>query len=33
MNKRMVLLLLVCTLAPISQAQIKHIQMRVEGMT
>jgi hypothetical protein len=27
------LLLLGCTFAPISQAQIKHIEMRVEGMT
>ena len=27
------LLLLGCTLAPVSQAQIKHIEMRVEGMT
>jgi hypothetical protein len=34
MNKRVVLLLLLsCILAPISQAQIKHIEMRVEGMT
>jgi hypothetical protein len=28
-----ILLLLGCALAPISQAQIKHIEMRVEGMT
>lgn len=28
-----VLLLLGCSLAPLSQAQIKHIEMRVEGMT
>ena len=27
------LLFLGCTFAPVSQAQIKHIQMRVEGMT
>lgn len=27
------LLLLGGTLAPVSQAQIKHIEMRVEGMT
>ena len=27
------LLLLGCTLAPVSRAQIKHIEMRVEGMT
>ena len=34
MNKRIALLLLLgSTLAPISQAQIKHIEMRVEGMT
>lgn len=34
MNKRIALLLLLgCTLAPLSQAQIKHIEMRVEGMT
>ena len=34
MNTKLVLLLLLsCTLAPISQAQIKHIEMRVEGMT
>jgi hypothetical protein len=32
-NKVALLLLLGCTLAPISQAQIKHIEMRVEGMT
>jgi hypothetical protein len=25
--------LLVCALAPVSHAQVKHIQMRVEGMT
>lgn len=34
MNKRIALLLLLgCTLTPLSQAQIKHIEMRVEGMT
>jgi len=27
------LLLLSLTIAPLSQAQIKHIEMRVEGMT
>ena len=27
------LLLLGCTFVPFSQAQIKHIEMRVEGMT
>ncbi len=32
-NKVALLLLLGCTLTPISQAQIKHIEMRVEGMT
>lgn len=33
-TKRIVLLLLLgCMLAPVSQAQIKHIEMRVEGMT
>jgi hypothetical protein len=32
--KRVALLLLLgCAIAPISQAQIKHIEMRVEGMT
>ena len=32
--KRIVLALLLCgAFAPISQAQIKHIQMRLEGMT
>jgi hypothetical protein len=32
--KRIALLLLVgCALAPLLQAQIKHIEMRVEGMT
>ena len=25
--------LLGCALAPVSQAQVKHIEMRVEGMT
>ena len=34
MNKKLALLLLLgCTLAPLSQAEIKHIEMRVEGMT
>jgi hypothetical protein len=33
-SKRIALLLLLsCPLAPVSQAQIKHIEMRVEGMT
>jgi hypothetical protein len=32
-KKLAVLLLLGCVLAPVSQAQIKHIEMRVEGMT
>jgi len=32
--KRIALLVLLgSTLAPVSQAQIKHIEMRVEGMT
>jgi hypothetical protein len=34
MNKKFALLLLLgCTLALLSQAEIKHIEMRVEGMT
>ena len=34
MNTKMPLwLLLSLTIAPLSQAQIKHIEMRVEGMT
>ena len=34
MNTKLALLLLLgYTFAPISQAQIKHIEMRVEGMT
>ena len=34
MNKRVALLLLLgCVIAPVSQAQIKHVEMRVEGMT
>ena len=34
MNKRVTLLLLLgCVLASVSQAQIKHVEMRVEGMT
>ena len=32
-KKLALLLLLACTLAPLTQAQIKHIEMRVEGMT
>jgi hypothetical protein len=27
------LVVLACAIAPVSQAQIKHIEMRVEGMT
>ena len=34
MNRKVALLILLgLTLAPLSQAQIKHIEMRVEGMT
>jgi hypothetical protein len=35
MNTKRVALLLVlgCVIAPVSQAQIKYIEMRVEGMT
>ena len=35
MNAKRILLLLVlgCTVGLVSQAQIKHIEMRVEGMT
>jgi hypothetical protein len=34
MNKKLALLLLLgFTFAPLSQAEIKHIEMRVEGMT
>jgi hypothetical protein len=34
MNRKFALLLLLgITLAPVSSAQIKHIEMRVEGMT
>jgi len=34
MNKGAALLLLLgCVIVPVSQAQIKHIEMRVEGMT
>jgi hypothetical protein len=34
MNKRLALLLLLgCTFASVSQAQIQHVEMRVEGMT
>lgn len=33
-NKKLALLVLFgCALAPLSQAQVKHIEMRVEGMT
>ena len=33
-TKRAALLLFLgCVIAPVSQAQIKHIEMRVEGMT
>jgi hypothetical protein len=33
-SKRLALfLLLSCAIGPVSQAQIKHIEMRVEGMT
>jgi len=33
-NKKLALLLLLgCMVVPISQAQIQHIEMRVEGMT
>lgn len=34
MNRRVVFLLLLgCVVGPVSQAQVKHIEMRVEGMT
>jgi hypothetical protein len=34
MNKKMALLILLGSIiAPIAQAQIKHLEMRVEGMT
>jgi hypothetical protein len=34
MNTKLALLVLLgLTVAPVSQAQIKHIEMRVEGMT
>lgn len=33
MKRIALLLLLGCMLAPVSQAQIKHIEMRIEGMT
>jgi hypothetical protein len=34
MNRKLALLLLLgMALAPVSQAQIKHLEMRVEGMT
>jgi hypothetical protein len=32
-NKFALLLLLGVAIAPVSQAQIKHVEMRVEGMT
>jgi hypothetical protein len=32
-KKLALLLLLGCAFGPVSQAQIKHIEMRVEGMT
>ena len=32
-NKFALLILLGTAIAPISQAQIKHVEMRVEGMT
>jgi len=32
-QRTVLLLLLGCVLAPVSHAQIKHIEMRVEGMT
>jgi len=32
-KKLALFLLLGCALGPVSQAQIKHIEMRVEGMT
>jgi len=32
-NKFALLLLLGASLTPVSQAQIKHVEMRVEGMT
>jgi len=32
-NKLALLLLLGAAIAPVSQAQIKHVEMRVEGMT
>jgi hypothetical protein len=32
-KKLALLVLLGCALGPVSQAQIKHIEMRVEGMT
>jgi hypothetical protein len=33
MNKKLALLLLLGALASASQAQIQHVEMRVEGMT
>jgi hypothetical protein len=32
-NKLALLLLLGAAIAPVSQSQIKHVEMRVEGMT
>lgn len=32
-KRYLLMLLLGCVIAPVSQAQIKHIEMRVEGMT
>ncbi len=33
-TRKLTLLLLLCsTIAPVVQAQIKHVEMRVEGMT
>jgi hypothetical protein len=32
-KRYLLVLLLGCMIAPVSQAQIKHIEMRVEGMT
>lgn len=32
-KRYLLMLFLGCAIAPVSQAQIKHIEMRVEGMT
>lgn len=32
-KRALLLTILGCSLAPVAQAQIKHIEMRVEGMT